>query len=151
MFAIIKFPFIFPSLYHFAQILSIGLFVVAIWVVTEPNYSEWMALLDANVYYVGIYILILACILTVVVSFLGCGAALMEHQFGLLVFLGTQVAGFVVNTIGAAVLLDFSTLNSSLQPILHRSLTWLISRSAFPDQARVLRLIQESVSCINIS
>lgn len=128
------------------QILGLALFGLSIWIVAEPNYAEWLTLLDANVYYIGLYVLILASIIVMIVSFLGCGVALMEHQLGLLVFIGTQVVGFIVNTIGAAVLLDFSTLNSSLQPILVRSLRWLISRSAYPDQARVLRLIQESVS-----
>lgn len=113
---------------------------------SEPNYAEWLTLLDAQIYYVGLYILILASIITMIVSFVGCGSALMEHHLGLMVFLGTQVFGFVAHVVGSAVLLDFSTLNSSLQPILKRSLTWLISRSAFPTEANVLRLIQESVS-----
>lgn len=54
--------------------------------------------------------------------------------------------GFLVNTAGAAILLDFSTLNSSLQPILKRSLTFLIMRSEQPGQSTILKLIQESVS-----
>lgn len=105
-----------------------------------------MTLLNANEYYIGIYILIIGTIITFAVSILGCIGALMEHQRGLFAYVGTQVLGFVVYTIGAAVLLDFSTLNSSLQPLLKRSLHWLISRSAYPAQAQVLQLIQESVS-----
>lgn len=128
------------------QILSVSLLALAIWIASQPNYAEWLTLLDANEYYYGIYVLIVATIITFAVSILGCAGALMEHHRGLLAYIGTQVLGFVVYTIGAAVLLDFSTLNSSLQPILKRSLTWLISRSAYPTQASVLRLIQESVS-----
>lgn len=61
-------------------------------------------------------------------------------------YLGTQGLGFVVNVVGAAVLLDFSTVNSSIEWYLRRSLTNLIMRSRFETEGRALRLIQESVS-----
>lgn len=61
-------------------------------------------------------------------------------------YLGTQGLGFVVNIVGAAVLLDFSTVNSSIEWYLRRSLTNLIMRSRFPTEGRALQLVQESVS-----
>lgn len=60
--------------------------------------------------------------------------------------MGSQVLGFLVNTAGAAILLDFSTMNSSLQPMLKRQLMWLIMRSEQDVPNASLRLIQESVS-----
>lgn len=50
---------------------------------SEPNFGEWLRLLDAQVYFIGIYVLIIASIIVMVVSFLGCCSALMEHTQGL--------------------------------------------------------------------
>lgn len=124
-----------------------ALFALTIWMASEPNFGEWITMMDAQVYYIGIYILIIASIVVMIVSFLGCCSALMEHTQGLGLYIGTQVLGFVVSIVGAAILLDFSTVNSSIQPILRRSLTALIMRSEHPDQWTMLKLIQESLGC----
>lgn len=216
------------------QMVGASLFALTIWMASEPNFGEWISLLDAQVYFIGIYVLIIASIIVMIVSFLGCCSALMEHTLGLAVvsqhiassqipqilifqmytylylcilewmlvmwrvgwltfilhlqcveienwiwsvgcclmqpqgvcmwyctarkwwrlhnefwlqYIGTQVLGFLINTAGAAILLDFSTVNSSIQPILRRQLTWLIMRSESPPQETVLRLVQESVRC----
>lgn len=62
-----------------------SLFALTIWMASEPNFGEWIRLLDANVYFIGIYVLIIASIIVMIVSFLGCCSALMEHTLGLAV------------------------------------------------------------------
>lgn len=47
---------------------------------------------------------------------------------------------------GAAVLLDYSTLNSSVQPIIRDSMKRLIMSSSTPQSTTVLKMIQENVS-----
>lgn len=60
------------------------MFGLSIWMASEPHFNEWIVLLDAGVYYIGIYVLILSAVIVMIVSFLGCCSALMEHTQGLL-------------------------------------------------------------------
>lgn len=61
------------------QIIGAGLFVMTVWIRAEPGFEEWIQVLDIYVYYIGIYILIGASVIVMIVSFLGCCSALMEH------------------------------------------------------------------------
>lgn len=61
-------------------------------------------------------------------------------------FIGTQGVAFVVGVAGSAVLLDYSTLNSSIQPLIRDSMRRLIMSSMRPDAGTVLNMIQENVS-----
>lgn len=54
--------------------------------------------------------------------------------------------GFIIDVAGAAVLLDYSTLNSSVQPIIRESMRRLIMSSSSPESTAVLKMIQENVS-----
>lgn len=51
----------------------------------EPGFEEWIRILDIYAYYIGVYILIALAVAVLVVSFLGCCAALVEHGLGLLI------------------------------------------------------------------
>lgn len=51
----------------------------------EPGFEEWIHILDIYSYYIGIYILIFGSIIVMVVSFLGCCGALMEHTLALFI------------------------------------------------------------------
>lgn len=59
------------------------MFIATVWIRAEPSFEEWVQILDIYVYYVGIYILIAAAVIVMIVSFLGCCSALMEHTKGL--------------------------------------------------------------------
>lgn len=63
-------------------------------------------------------------------------------------FIATQGVAFVIHVAGAAVLLDYSTLNSSIQPIIRDSMRRLIWSSSSPESTAVLKMIQENVSVI---
>lgn len=65
-------------------------------------------------------------------------------------FVGTQCLAFVIHVAGAATLLDYSTLNSSVQPIIRDSMRRLIWTSSLPESATVLKMIQENVSIISV-
>lgn len=63
--------------------LGASLFALTIWIASEPNFGEWITLLEVHVYFIGIYVLLIAAIVVMLVSFLGCCSALMEHTLGL--------------------------------------------------------------------
>lgn len=53
---------------------------------------------------------------------------------------------FILGVSGSAVLLDYSTLNSSIQPMIRESMRRLITVSSNPAVATILKMIQENVS-----
>lgn len=65
------------------QIVGAGMFIMAVWIRAEPGFEEWVQILNIYVYYIGIYILIGAAVIVMIVSFLGCCSALMEHTSAL--------------------------------------------------------------------
>lgn len=130
-----------------AWLCGAGLFGLTLWIRAEPGFEEWIAVLDVYAYYIGIYILIFASIIVMVVSFLGCCSALMEHTLALFIFIGSQVLAFIVSVAGAAILLDHSTMNSSIQPMIRRTVQRLIMTSEWPESAATLKMIQESIGC----
>ncbi|XP_052873323.1 tetraspanin-2A [Anopheles cruzii] len=62
-------------------------------------------------------------------------------------FIGTQVLLFVLTVIGSAILLDFSTMNSSIQPLIRHTMLRFIVTSEHPHSSAALKLIQESIGC----
>ncbi|XP_067637409.1 tetraspanin-2A [Eurosta solidaginis] len=126
---------------------STGLFGVTVWLRAEQGFSNWLNILQAQSFYIGVYILIGSSIIMMAVSFLGCLSALMENTLALLVFLGTQIFGFVTGIAGAALLLAYSTMHSNLQPLLYTSLTNFVSTSEYSSSAYVLNMIQSNIGC----
>lgn len=52
---------------------------------------------------------------------------------------------FLLGLIGAGLLLNYSTVDSSIQPIIRNSMTTLITNSQHQKATQVLRLLQENV------
>lgn len=127
--------------------LAISIFALSVWLRAEPGFNEWLRILEAEELYIGVYILIATSIIMLAVTFLGCLSALAENTFTLMIFIGTQVFGFVFTVAGAGVLLDYSTMNSSLQPLLYKSLNRFVSTSEQSYSAYVLNMIQENIGC----
>lgn len=128
-------------------IVGTALFGLSVWLRMEPGFQEWVDFLNMYEFYTGIYILIAVSVFVIVVAFVGCGAALMEHFLGLYIHAGLQMLCFVLGLSGAAVLLDYSTYDSKIQPIIRKSMTNLIVHSHDERAIYILRVIQESIGC----
>lgn len=61
------------------------MFGLCMWLRMDPDFQEWVAFLEIYEFYIGIYILLAASIFIVIITFIGCGVALMEHILGLYV------------------------------------------------------------------
>jgi hypothetical protein len=46
----------------------------------EPGFGEWVEKLELSEYYTGLYVIIAAAVLIIIVSFLGCVSAFMEDR-----------------------------------------------------------------------
>lgn len=63
----------------------------------------------------------------------------------------TQVICFLLAIFGTAILLEHSTYDSRIQPMIRHTMTRLIMRSEYEPASEWLRLIQESVSFCVVS
>ncbi|XP_076392358.1 tetraspanin 2A isoform X2 [Megachile rotundata] len=129
------------------MLLGCAMFGLCMWLRLDPGFQEWVDFLDMYEFYIGIYILLAASLFVVIVTFIGCGVALMEHILGLYVYVGLQLLSYVLGLVGTAILLDYSTYDSKIQPLIRRSMTSLISRSQDDRATYILQLIQESIGC----
>lgn len=130
-----------------AWLCGLGLFAFSIWIRVEPGFEEWIRILDVYSYYIGVYILLALAVIVLVVSFLGCCAALVEHGLGLMIFTILQIICFILAIFGTAILLEHSTYESRIQPMIRHTMNRLIMYSEHEPQRTMLRMIQESVAC----
>lgn len=59
------------------------MFGLCMWLRMDPGFQEWVEFLEIHEFYIGIYILLTASIFIIIITFIGCGVALMEHILGL--------------------------------------------------------------------
>ncbi|XP_023716924.1 tetraspanin-2A [Cryptotermes secundus] len=128
-------------------LLGASIFGLALWMSLESGVGEWMEKLELSEYYTGIYVLIAAGVILIIVSFLGCVSAFMEDRTILVIFVGVQVICFILGAAGAAVLLDYSTYDSQIQPLIRQRMRYLISESQNEYASSVLRMVQETIGC----
>lgn len=130
-----------------AWMFGAAAFGMCIWMRKDPGMEDWVTRLDLWSFYSGVYVVLVASLLVLVTTFLGCCSALTENQRTLQLFSATQVIAFLIGLAGTAVLLDYSTYNSHIQPILRDVFRKLIMNSQYDDVSYVLNQVQESVSC----
>ncbi|XP_046813492.1 tetraspanin-2A [Vespa velutina] len=128
-------------------IFGSAMFGLSLWLRFEPVFQDWIMFLDMYEFYIGVYVLIATSIFVIIVAFVGCGAALMEYVLVLFVHVGLQLFCFICGLAGAAVILDYSTYDSQIQPIIRRSMNNLITNSQYEKASDILKLIQENVGC----
>ncbi|XP_076663003.1 tetraspanin 2A [Andrena cerasifolii] len=128
-------------------LLGSAMFGLCMWLRLDPGFQEWVDFLDMDEFYIGIYILLAVSIFIIIITFVGCGVTLMEHTLGLYIFAGLQMFCYVLGLVGTCILLDYSTYDSKIQPLIRRSMTALIEKYHDERASFVLRLIQESIGC----
>ncbi|XP_014479865.1 PREDICTED: CD9 antigen [Dinoponera quadriceps] len=128
-------------------ILGSAMFGLSIWVRMEPGFEEWVTFLDMYEFYIGVYVLIFISVFIMIIAFVGCAAALMESILSLYIDVGLQVFCFICGLAGTAVVLDYSTYDSKIQPIIRRSMINLIRNSHHETAVYILKIIQEAVGC----
>jgi len=128
-------------------LLGASIFGLAMYMRLEPGFADWVEKLELYEYYTGIYILIAAGIVVIIVSFVGCVSAFMENRMMLTIFIAVQVLSFILGAAGSAVLLDYSTRDSQLQPLIRQRMLYLISQSHHDYAYAILRMVQETIGC----
>ncbi|KAL1506760.1 hypothetical protein ABEB36_006063 [Hypothenemus hampei] len=142
---VLKYVLLFTNL--LVWVIGAAVFALCLWLRFEPGINEWLTILNASQFYIGIYILIIVAAIAMVVSFLGCFSALQESSTFLLVYIGTQVFAFIVLLAGSAVLLDNSARDSNFQPRIRESMRQLIMNAQYEPARNTLAMIQEGIAC----
>ncbi|KAH9641859.1 hypothetical protein HF086_011609 [Spodoptera exigua] len=106
-----------------------------------------MRILELQKYFIGVYIILIGSLVIMVVAFLGCGSALMENVLLLYAYIGSQIATFVLGLVGACVVLDFSTYDSSIQPLIRDVTMRLMNNPQHEGSREILRMVQEGIGC----
>lgn len=61
-------------------------------------------------------------------------------------YIGSQIAAFVFGLVGSCVVLDFSTYDSSIQPLIRDVIVRLMNNPQHEGSREILRMVQEGVS-----
>ncbi|KAF5297985.1 hypothetical protein FQA39_LY11860 [Lamprigera yunnana] len=142
---VIKYTLLFSNV--ILWMIGAAIFALSLWLRFEPGLEEWVVRLELENFYIGLYILIVAGIIIMLVSFVGCVSSLQESKFALLTYIGTQAVGFICGTLGAAFLLENSTQDSQMQPLIRESMRRLIMNAHHDWSKQTLSLVQEDVGC----
>jgi hypothetical protein len=129
-------------------VLGALIFALAMWMRLEPEVKDWVKELGATQYWTGLYILMAAGCLIMIISFLGCCGALTANSCllgssALLVF-----AALILELAGAIYILVNGTETSSLTPFLENTFNRLMIDSNYNERAnRILQVVQEKIGC----
>lgn len=64
--------------------IGVSVVVLCLWLRFQGGFEEWLDILNAKEFYIGVYILIISSLIVIIVSFLGCISALQESSTALL-------------------------------------------------------------------
>lgn len=65
--------------------IGASVFALCMWLRFEPGLGEWITKLELSSFYIGVYVLIIASAIMMIVSFIGCIAALQENTVMVLI------------------------------------------------------------------
>jgi len=129
-------------------ILGALLFSLAIWLRVETEVRDWVRELGMYQYWNGLYILMAAGAIIVIISFFGCCGAFISNPC----LLGTSailvLLALILELAGGIYILVNGTETSQLQPWLLKTFNKLILDSNYNDDSyRLLQKVQEKVGC----
>ncbi|XP_050298592.1 tetraspanin-2A [Anthonomus grandis grandis] len=143
--AVLKYVLLFTNVLEW--ILGAAVFVLCLWLRFESGINEWLTILNALNFYIGVYILMIIAAIIMVVAVLGCMSALQENSVVLFAYIGAEAFSFILLLAGSAVLLDNSVRDSHFQPRVRESMRQLIMNAQYEPARNTLAMIQEGIAC----
>ncbi|KAB7495010.1 CD9 antigen [Armadillidium nasatum] len=125
------------------MIMAVGFYICL-----DDDFREYMKDLDMYSYMAGVYILLVAGVLVILMAFFGICGAYLKKPGMLLIFLILMGVAFVLEIAGASYLLANGTKNSKMTVVLQTNLYNLISRYNYDVSAkRSLDIVQQWIGC----
>lgn len=129
-------------------ITAVAIIAFGIWLRWDWDMRQYVYGLHMEQFWYGVYMLIAAASVVLVISALGCVASIKESAGMLGVYAVTLVLCFILELAGTAYLLNHSTLWSDITWWLRDRFYELVYNSdSDPKEARILRIIQEEIGC----
>lgn len=129
-------------------IISAVVIGLCFWLRFNDDIEEWVEQLSVQRFYIGLYILIVSCLIVMATGFLSCIATFSKNRRLIAINVLVQLALFVLGLAGAAVLLDNSTFKSSIHGVIKEVMVDLIRlHPSYGKATVVLQNIQEEVGC----
>ncbi|GJQ83925.1 hypothetical protein Trydic_g8665 [Trypoxylus dichotomus] len=143
--AVLKYMLLFMNV--ITWMIATAIFALCMWLRFEPGFQDWIEVLEVQIVYIGPYILMVISAVVMIVSFLGCLSSLQENSLLIYVFIGTQILAFLGFVAGSAVMLNFTTRSSDMQPLIRESMRRLIMNHHYQKGQETLAMIQEHIGC----
>lgn len=67
------------------QMIAASIFALCMWLRFEQGLQEWIEKLELSPFYIGVYVLVIASAVMMIISFIGCVAALQENNVTILI------------------------------------------------------------------
>jgi len=132
----------------FCGILGLLVFILAFWFRFEGQVRTWVGDLGMNQYWTGLYILMAASSVIILISICGCTGALTANSCLLATSAFLVLLAIILELSGGIFMLVHGTHNSKLTPWLEKRFIILIRDSNYNDKANdLLNVVQENVGC----
>ncbi|CAL8089441.1 unnamed protein product [Orchesella dallaii] len=129
-------------------LLGLTLFCLSVWMRFEGEVRTWISELGMYQYWTGLYILMAASIIIVLISICGCGGTLTANPALLGASALLILIAVILELAGGIYIVVHGTENSQLTPWLHDKFNRLIIDSNYNDKALgILQTVQEKVGC----
>jgi len=129
-------------------LLGALIFALAMWMRLENEVREWVRELDMTQYWTGLYILMAAGAIIVIVSFCGCCGAFAANPCLLATASILTFVCLILEIAGAIYIILNGTQTQSTQRWLDNKFSRLIVDSNYnPTANRILQVVQEKVGC----
>jgi len=129
-------------------LLGLLLFCLAVWMRFEGDVRVWISELGMYQYWTGLYILMAASIVIVLISICGCGGTLTANPGLLGVSAVFVLVAVILELAGGIYIVVHGSENSKLTPWLEKKFSKLIVDSNYNDRAlNILQTVQEKVGC----
>lgn len=132
----------------FCGILGLLVFILGFWFRFEGQVRTWVGDLGMTQYWTGLYILMAAAAVIIIISICGCAGALTANPNLLLTSAVFVLLALILELAGGIFILVNGTHNSKLTPWLDKRFVVLIRDSNYNDKANdLLNVVQENVGC----
>lgn len=76
--------------------IGASIFALCMWLRFEPGLEEWVEKLELSPFYIGIYVLVIASAVMMLISFIGCVAALQENTVTILIVSKSKIDNLIL-------------------------------------------------------
>lgn len=134
----------------FGWLVGIAIFGVAIWILTDDDFSAYADAMNFEYYYAGCYIFLAAGLLIIIIGFLGCCGAITENVGMLTAYFFCLVVIFLLEIAAAIYVLVVGISYTSLDKWVEKNLYIMLYNYNDDDIKWVMDDLQSTLKCCGV-